>query len=199
MTTGLIICGALAREVLALIERHGWDAEVAAVPAGFHLFPERITPAVEKRVAQLREQYARLIVVYGDCGTGGRLDAALARLGVERIAGPHCYSWYGGTLFDELMEDEPGTFFLTDFMVRQFRTLILKGMGLDRYPELKTEYFVNYRRLVYLVQKPDPFLMEQAKAAAAYLELPLEIRATGYNDLEAQLLALLQVGELMAE
>lgn len=189
MKTGLIICGALAREVLTLIERHGWDAEVAAVPATLHLFPDRIPAAVEKRIEELHRQYGRLICVYGDCGTGGALDTALDRLGIERIDGPHCYEWYGGETFNDLMAEEPGTYFLTDFMVRQFRTLIMKSMGLDRFPQLKHDYFANYQRVVYLVQKPDPALLEQAKAVAAYLGLPLEIRATGYHRLEERLVA----------
>lgn len=192
MSTCLIICGALAREILALKERHGWQVDVVAVPATFHIIPARIAPAVEKRIVELRQRYDRLIVVYGDCGTGGALDEMLDRLGVERIAGPHCYEWYGGSLFQQLMDEEPGTYFLTDFMVRHFRTLILKSMGLDRFPQLKQDYFGNYRRVVYLVQKPDPTLIEQAKAVASYLGLPLEIRATGYNFLEARLLDLLQ-------
>jgi hypothetical protein len=192
VSTCLIICGALAREILALKERHGWQVDVVAVPATFHIIPARIAPAVEKRIVELRQRYDRLIVVYGDCGTGGALDEMLDRLGVERIAGPHCYEWYGGSLFQQLMDEEPGTYFLTDFMVRHFRTLILKSMGLDRFPQLKQDYFGNYRRVVYLVQKPDPTLIEQAKAVASYLGLPLEIRATGYNFLEARLLDLLQ-------
>lgn len=192
--TCLIICGALAREVLALRARHGWAAAVVAVPATFHMIPARIAPAVEQRILELRDRYDRLIVVYGDCGTGGVLDEMLDKHGIERIAGPHCYEWYGGGLFQELMDEEPGTYFLTDFMVRQFDTLILKSMGLDRYPQLKDDYFGNYRRLVYLVQKPDPALVERAKAAATYLNLPLEIRATGYNLLEVRLVELLQPG-----
>ena len=192
MTTCLIICGALAREVLALKERHSWTVDVVAVPATFHMIPARIAPAVEQRIVELRDRYDRLLVVYGDCGTGGALDIMLDRLGVERIAGPHCYEWYGGGLFQQLMDEEPGTYFVTDFMVRQFHTLILKSMGLDRFPQLKDDYFGAYKRLVYLVQKPDPKLLEQAKAAATYLGLPLEIRATGYNFLEARLLELLQ-------
>lgn len=181
MPVALIICGALARELLALKARHGWAVDIVAVPATFHMIPARIAPAVEKRIVELREGYSRLIVVYGDCGTGGALDSMLDRLGVERIAGPHCYEWYGGTLFQQLLDEEPGSYFLTDFMVRQFRTLILKSMGLDRFPQLKEDYFGSYRRLVYLVQRPDPALVEQAKAAATYLGLPLEIRATGYH------------------
>lgn len=199
MSTCLIICGALAREILALKERHGWQVDVVAVPATFHMVPARIAPAVEKRIIELRRRYDRLIVVYGDCGTAGALDEVLDQLGVERIAGPHCYEWYGGSLFQQLMDEEPGTYFLTDFMVRHFRTLILKSMGLDRFPQLKQDYFGHYRRVVYLVQKPDPALIEQAKAAASYLGLPLEIRATGYNLLEARLLELLQQTESSPE
>lgn len=186
---GLIICGALGHEVVDLIGRHGWDAEIAAVPAHVHLFPEQIAPKVEQRILELRQKYERLIVVFGDCGSGGALDVVLAKYpDIERIAGLHCYEWYGGDLFQELLDEEPGTYFLTDFMVRGFRGTILKGMGLDKYPELREMYFQNYKRVVYLVQKPDPVLLEQAKAAAHYLRLPLEIRATGYNLLEQRLL-----------
>lgn len=186
---GLIICGALGHEVVDLIGRHGWDAEIAAVPAYVHLFPEQIAPKVEQRILALRQKYERLIVVFGDCGSGGALDVVLAKYpDIERIAGLHCYEWYGGDLFQELLDEEPGTYFLTDFMVRGFRGTILKGMGLDKYPELREMYFQNYKRVVYLVQKPDPALLEQAKAAAHYLRLPLEIRATGYNLLEKRLL-----------
>ena len=185
---GLIICGALGHEVVDLIGRHGWDAEIAAVPAHVHLFPEQIAPKVEQRILELRQKYERLIVVFGDCGSGGALDMVLKKYpDIERIAGLHCYEWYGGDLFQELLNEEPGTYFLTDFMVRGFRGTILKGMGLDKYPELREMYFQNYKRVVYLVQKPDPALLEQAKAAAHYLRLPLEIRATGYNLLEKRL------------
>jgi hypothetical protein len=186
---GFIICGALGHEVVDLIGRHGWDAEIAAVPAHVHLFPEQIAPKVEQRILELRQKYERLIVVFGDCGSGGALDVVLEKYpDIERIAGLHCYEWYGGDLFQELLAEEPGTYFLSDFMVRGFRGTILKGMGLDKYPELREMYFQNYKRVVYLVQKPDPALLEQAKAAASYLRLPLEIRATGYNLLEERLL-----------
>lgn len=192
MTTGLIICGALAREVIAIVEKYGWDAEVAAVSAMDHVFPERIGPDVEKRILELREKYARLIVVFGDCGSRGELDRVLNLYQIERLEGPHCYEWFGGkTGFQALMDEEPGTFFLTDYMVRAFRGIILKGMGLDRYPQLKQEYFRNYKRIVYLVQKPDPKLVERARAVANYLELPLEVRATGYNGLESQLVEMM--------
>lgn len=187
MTTGLIICGALAWEVISIVEKHGWDAEVVGISAMDHMHPERIAPDVEKRIVELREKFERLIVVYGDCGSRGALDVVLARHGVERLDGPHCFEWYGGDGYAQMMDEELGTFFLTDFMVRTFKGMILKGMGLDRYPELRDEYFRNYKRIVYLVQKPEPLLVERAKAAADYLRLPLEVRATGYAGLERML------------
>lgn len=191
MKTAFIICGALAREVLDIIGRHGWDAEVVGVPALDHMYPERIAPDVEKRFLELREKYGRIIVVYGDCGSRGALDALLERYGLERVDGPHCYEMYGGRAFHELMDEEPGTFFLTDFLVRGFRGTILKGLGLDRFPQLKEEYFRNYKRLVYLVQNENPELIERAHDIADYLNLPLEIRHTGYGLLEERLVELM--------
>ena len=186
-----IICGALAREVLAIIERRDWNADVVGVPALDHMQPERIAPDVEQRLLALQEQYARIFVVFGDCGSRGALDAVLSRYGIERIDGPHCYEFYGGDTFHALMEEEPGTFFLTDFLVRGFRGLVIRGLGLDRFPQLKADYFGNYQRVVYLVQMPDPALRARAEEIAAYLELPLEVRETGYGGLEARLVALM--------
>ena len=129
MTTGLIICGALGREVVDIVKKHGWDAEVVGIPAIDHVFPDRIAPHVESRIHELRGRYDRLVVVYGDCGSRGALDETLNRIGVERISGPHCYEMYAGDQFQVMMDEEPGTFFLTDFMVRTFNGLILKSMG----------------------------------------------------------------------
>lgn len=190
--TAFIICGALAREVLAIIEHHGWNADVVGVPALDHMQPERIAPDVEKRLLALQEAYARIFVVFGDCGSQGALDEVLARYGIQRVDGPHCYEFYGGETFHALMEEEPGTFFLTDFLVRGFRGLVIKGLGLDRFPQLKDDYFRNYRRVVYLVQIPDPELVARAEEVAAYLDLPLEVRETGYGGLEARLVALME-------
>lgn len=191
MGTAFIICGALGREVTAIIERHGWDVDVFGVTALDHVFPQRIAPDVEKRILQLRDKYERLIVVYGDCGSQGALDAMLQKYDVERLSGPHCYEWYGGEQFQNLMDEEPGTYFLTDFMIRTFEGLIKKSMGLDRYPQLKDDYFRNYKRLVYLAQTDEDALLQKAQEIAGYLELPLEIRYTGYNRLESQLVALM--------
>jgi hypothetical protein len=185
--TAFIICGALAREVLAIIERHGWSVDVYGVPAIDHMFPDRIALDVERKYDAIRRRYARVLVVYGDCGTRGALDDFLSRNDLERIDGPHCYEMFGGQLVDESLSEEPGTFFLTDFLVRGFRGTIWRGLGLDRYPELREEYFRNYRRIVYLTQLPDPALLAKADAIAKILDLPLETRSTGYGLLEQRL------------
>ncbi len=187
----LLACGALAQEVIALREQHGWPADIFCAPAILHNTPGRIAPAVEKRITELRERYERVIVVYGDCGTSGTLDEALERLGVERIAGPHCYEQYGGAVFDKVMDEQPGTYFLTDFLVRHFDSLVWRGMGLDRYPQLRDEYFRNYEQVLYLAQTDDPDLLQRAERAAAMLGLPLRVNRVGYGDLETRLLALL--------
>ncbi len=192
MTTGLIICGALAREVLDIVRKYGWNAEVVGVSALDHMFPERIAPNVEKRIIKLREHYERLIVVFGDCGTSGMLDAMLERHGIERIAGPHCYEMYSGQTFFQLMEEEPGTFFLTDFLLKTFKGTVIKGLGLDRYPQLKNDYFCNYERVVYLAQNDSPEMRQKAQAVADYLGFPLEVQVTGHGLLEERLVKLME-------
>jgi len=192
------MCGALAREVLAIIDRYGWDVDLVGVPAVDHMYPERIAPHVDKRIQELRQNYDRIFVLFGDCGTRGALDKLLERYSLERIEGPHCYEMYAGQGFHDLMEEEPGTFFLTDFLVRGCRGTNLKGLGLDRFPELRDVYFHNYKRLVYLVQKEDPELEEKAQRIAQDLSMPLEIRYTGYGLLEKQLVSKMN-GELRTE
>jgi hypothetical protein len=189
--TAFIICGALAREVLAIIQRHNWPVDVVGISAMDHMYPERIAPDVEKQILKLRDQYRRVIVVFGDCGSRGALDALLERHGIERIAGPHCYEMYAGQGFHDLMDEEPGTFFLTDFLVRGFQGTVMKGLGLDRFPQLKEDYFRHYKRLVYLVQLKDPDLLARAEQISDYLELPLEIRHTEYGLLEQRLMELM--------
>jgi hypothetical protein len=191
--TALIVCGALAREVIAIKEKHGWDADLLGVSSQLHNRPEKIGTAVQKRIHEARETHDRVIIVYGDCGTGGRLDAVLAAEGVERISGPHCYEMYaGGPEFATLMAEEPGTYFLTDYLLRSFESLVIKGMGLDRYPQLRETYFHNYTRLLYLAQTDNAALREKAQWAADYLGLRLEIRQTGYGALESRLVALME-------
>ncbi len=189
MKTAFILCGALAREVVDVIARHGWTVDLYGIPAIDHMHPERIAPDVERKLRAIRAEYDRVLVVFGDCGSRGALDALLAREGLERLDGPHCYEMYGGPLFDALMDEEPGTFFLTDFLVRGFRGTIWHGLGLDRYPQLLDDYFANYRRLVFMTQSGRPDLLAKAETIAATLRLPLEVRHTGYGQLETRLAA----------
>jgi hypothetical protein len=185
--TALIACGALAREVLALKEKHGWQADVLGLPTLLHNEPERIPGAVQKRIRQAKEQYERVIVVYGDCGTGGLLDRLLEKEGVSRVAGPHCYEMYADGTFESLMAEAPGTYFLTDYLVQSFDHLVLEGLGIIQHPELREDYFHNYTRVVYLAQRDDPALIARAQWAADSLGLPLEVRKTGYGKLETRL------------
>jgi Protein of unknown function (DUF1638) len=183
--TLLIACGALAREVLALIRLNGWShMAVACLPAKLHNTPARIPEAVRAKIRGARKRYDEILVLYGDCGTGGGLDAVLAEEGVERIPGPHCYAFYSGVdAFLAQAEAEPACFYLTDYLARHFERLVIAGLGLDRHPELLPLYFGNYEKLVYLAQTPDPQLERKAKAAALRLGLAYEHRPTGYGDL----------------
>ncbi len=189
--TVLIACGALAREVIAIRNKYSWQADVLAVPALLHNWPERIPPAVQKRILELRTHYKQLIIIYGDCGTAGKLDEMLAAEGVERVAGPHCYEMYANGTFEKMMAEAPGTYFLTDYLTQSFDHLVIEGLGLDRWPNLKEDYFKHYTRVLYLAQRDDPELLEKAQEAAAYLQLPLEIRPAGYGALEERLVTLM--------
>jgi hypothetical protein len=184
--TLLIACGALAREVLALTRLNGWShMELACLPAHLHNAPQRIPEAVRAKVRAARGKYEKVLVLYGDCGTGGMLDQVLADEGVERIPGPHCYAFYSGLdAFLAQADAEPACFYLTDYLARHFERLVIQGLGLDRHPELLPLYFGNYQKLVYLAQMPDPQLEQQAKAAALRLGLAYEHRPTGYGGLQ---------------
>lgn len=185
----IIACGALAREIIDLKAANDWThLDLTCLPANYHLYPDKITDAVRGAVAKHRAAYDDIFVAYADCGTGGLLQAACADLGVQMIAGPHCYSFFeGNDRFAETSADEITTFYLTDFLVRQFDAFIIKPMGLDRHPELRDMYFGNYEKLVYQAQTDDPALTEIAKTCAARLGLKFERRYTGYGDLEAAL------------
>jgi len=187
MQTLIIACGALAREVLALIKLNGWQhMELICLPADLHLRPEKIPDAVEAAVEAAHGKYERIFVAYADCGTGGLLAARCEKLGVEMISGPHCYSFFeGNEAF--AARGEITSFYLTDFLARQFEAFVWKPMGLDRHPELRDMYFGNYEKLVYLAQTEDAGLTKAAKLAAAQLGLDFERRFTGYGDLEAAL------------
>ena len=185
----VIACGALAREIAALRAVNGWTAlDVCYLPPELHNRPERIAPAVQAKIRENRERYANIFVAYGDCGTGGGLDAMLRAEGVERIPGAHCYEFFASPqVFAALAEAEPGTFYLTDFLVRHFDRLVTRALGLDRHPELAPLYFGNYRRIVYLAQAPSEESLSKAQAIAAHMELAFELRFTGYGGLGASL------------
>jgi len=187
----LLACGALAREILALKAANGWEhMDLMCLPANLHLWPDRIPDAVEKAVRAYRDRYAEIFVVYADCGTGGLLQARCADLGVEMVAGPHCYAFFEGVeAFAAKAEDEITAFYLTDFLVRQFEAFVWKPMGFDRHPELIPMMFGNYTKLIYQAQTEDPALDAKARDCAARLGLDYERRFTGYGDLERALAA----------
>lgn len=182
----LIACGALAREVLALGRLNGWPHfDLACLPANLHNRPARIPAAVRARIQEARaEGFERIFVLYADCGTGGELDRVLAEEGVGRLPGPHCYATFMGQgAFLDHADAEPGCFYLTDYLARQFDHLVIEGLGLDRHPELLPLYFGNYSKVVYLAQTHDPATMAKAEAAALRLGLDYEFRWTGYGEL----------------
>jgi len=185
----LLACGALAREILDLKRRNGWDhMALTCLPAILHIHPEKITQAVRDAVNKHRDEYDQIYVVYADCGTGGLLQAACAEMGVEMIKGPHCYSFFeGNQVFEERGEDETTAFYLTDFLARQFDAFVWKPLGLDRHPELRDMYFGNYTKLIYQAQTDDPALTERARDCAERMGLDFERRLTGYGDLETTL------------
>ena len=185
--TLLIACGALARELLELIQREGWDhMELTCLPAKWHNTPDKIPEAVRAKIREAREHFDRIYVMYADCGTGGVLDRVLEDEGVERLPGPHCYATYlGQRAFAEMAEADPTAFYLTDFLVRHFDRLVIESLGIDRHPELIPMYFGNYSKMVYLAQSEDPALQAKARAAAERLGLAYEYRFAGYGELES--------------
>ena len=190
----VIACGALAREIAALRRLNDWTAlDVRCLPAELHNRPERIAPAVRAEIRAQRDRYRTLFVAYGDCGTAGALDAVLREEGVERLPGAHCYQFFaGGRAFEDLAEAEPGTFYLTDFLLRHFERLVIRGLGLDRHPELAPLYFGNYRKLLYLAQTRAPGAIARAQQIAQRMGFAFEHRFTGYGELGQRL------GELVA-
>jgi len=189
----VIGCGALARELVALTRRAGFpEVDLTCLPATLHNRPERIPGAVRARIRRARaEGRDRLFVAYADCGTGGLLDRVLEEEGVARLEGAHCYEVYAGrAAFAALADEEPGTFYLTDFLARNFDRLVIRGLGLDRHPELLPLYFGNYTRVLYLAQTADPALTAAARRGARRLGLRFERRFTGYGDLGEETAAL---------
>ena len=194
----VIACGALAREIAALKRANDW-AELDAVylPPELHNRPERIPAAVRAKIHEYRDEYQSIFVAYADCGTGGKLDEVLREEGVERIPGAHCYEFFASpAVFAALAEAEPGTFYLTDFLLRHFDRLVTRALGLDRHPELKDEYFRNYKRLVYLAQTHSPEAETRGRAIAQAMGLEFEARYTGYGGLASSLETFVRADEV---
>jgi Protein of unknown function (DUF1638) len=189
--TAVIACGALAADVRRLARGRGWGIDVHPVPALLHNRPERIPGAVMAEVDRLSESYDRVLVAYADCGTYGKLDEVLEPEGILRLEGQHCYDLFAHEEVREALEEEPGTYFLTDFLARTFEHTVMRELGLDRHPELRDDYFGHYTRVLWLAQRPTLGTKLAAERAAAALGLPLEVREVGSTGLERALESLL--------
>ena len=188
----IVACGAIAREVLAVVRANGWtNITLRCLPGKLHNTPQWIAERVDARLREAESEglWDRVFVAYGDCGTGGGLDRVLAEHpGVERLPGDHCYAFFSGVdAWLAMHEAEPRTFYLTDFLCRHFDRFVVQGLKIDTHPELKPMYFGNYVRLVYLAQTDDPELVERARAAAGYLGLEFEHLRSGYGDVAPSL------------
>ncbi|MDE2446358.1 MAG: DUF1638 domain-containing protein [Alphaproteobacteria bacterium] len=185
----LLACGALAREIVDLIEVNQWRKfDIQCLPAKWHNTPHFIVPALREKIRAYKANYKSIFVLYGDCGTGGQLDAMLAEEGVERLRGPHCYAFFSGNESFAKTEPEDFTsFYLTDYLARHFDKLMWQGLGLDKHPELRDDYFRHYTKVIYLAQTKDAELEEKAKVAATKLGLDYEYRFTGYGELKSDL------------
>jgi hypothetical protein len=187
----VVACGAIAREVLAVIDLNGWThVTLQCLPGKLHNTPREIAGKVDEKLAAAEASglFDAMFVAYGDCGTAGALDDVVAAHGVDRLPGDHCYGFFAGVdAFAEMHEDNPFTFYLTDFLCRHFDRLVVQGLKLDSHPELLPMYFGNYRRVVYLSQTEDAALVERGREAAAFLGLEFEHRPSGYGDLRPSL------------
>lgn len=182
----VIACGALAREILAVCEANRLEhVDLTCLPAIWHVYPERIAPALREKIAEARaEGIEHIFVGYAECGTRGEIDRICEEEGIERIAGPHCYAFYTGVnKFLAECSEEITAFYLTDLIARQFEAFVIEPLKLDKHPELIQMVFGNYEKIVYLAQTEDETLQAKAKSAADFLGLAYEYRFTGYGDL----------------
>jgi hypothetical protein len=190
--TTVVACGALGPSIRDIVARRAWPVELHLLPALLHNRPREIAPRVEQFVRQLQAQGQAVVLAYADCGTYGALDEVCERLGIERLRGQHCYDVFASAeKIEDLFTDEPGTYLLTDFLVQSFRRTVLHELGLDRHPELWDDYFGNYRRVVWLAQRPNAELEAEARRVADLFALPLVVIEVGTLSLELELEALL--------
>lgn len=188
----VIACGAIAQPIAEVVARHGWSVDIHPLPPLLHNHPEQIAGEVEPLVISLSDSYESVAIAYADCGTYGALDAVCARHGVRRLEGLHCYDVYGGAdRMRAMFDEQAGTYVLTDFLVRSFRRTVIQELGLDRFPDLRDEYFRHYTRVVWLAQDPDEELRALATDAADALGLPLTELDLGLHGLDASLRDLL--------
>jgi hypothetical protein len=191
VSTALIACGAIAQPAARIVEAHGWDVDVHPLPPLLHNQPHLIAGEVSRLAEELASSYDWVAVGYADCGTYGALDEVCERLGLRRLEGLHCYDVYAGaSRIETFFADQPGTYLLTDFQVKSFARTVETELGLDRWPELREEYFRHYTRVVWLAQDETPELRAAAEDAAARLGLPLTVVPTGSGGLEKALAAL---------
>ncbi len=196
--TLILACGAVAREILALIRLNGWThVDLRCLPAKLHIWPQRIAGAVDAKLTELEGNYEHVFVAYADCGTAGALDEVLARHGVERLPGAHCYGFFAGNdAWEAMQEEEAGTYYLTDFLARHFEAIVVRPYKLDTIPGMIELVFGNYVRLVYLAQTDDAELRAKAQAAAAFLGIAYEERRTGYGELGSSLTRFVESREM---
>lgn len=190
--TAVIACGAIARPVAAIVARRGWPVDVHPLPPLLHNQPDRIAGEVRRLAGELASSYSQVVIGYADCGTYGALDEVCRDLGLRRLPGLHCYDVYAGaSRLEEFFDEQPGTYLLTDFLVRSFARTVLQELGLDRHPDLRDTYFAHYTRVVWLAQEPEAELRILAERAAASIGLPLTVVETGDHGLERALADLL--------
>lgn len=185
----IIGCGAIAHEINEIIKLNNWNnVNLQCLNADLHNTPKRLPTKIKETIESNLKEYSKIFLAYADCGTGGLIDSMLKNYDIERLEGAHCYEFYAGSrLFKDLSDREIGTFYLTDFLVKNFRRLIIDGLGISKHPSLKDEYFKNYKNIVYLAQKHDNDLELKAKDCANYLNLEYSVHYTGLGNFEDQL------------
>lgn len=193
MSIGVVACGAIATHIASIQERYELDLTIYPLPPLLHNSPQKIAGEVDSLLNKIKPVHDRCVVAYADCGTYGALDAVIETHQVARLGGNHCYDIFAGqNEIKKIMDATPGTYFLTDFLVKSFRRSVVVELGLDKRPELRDDYFKNYEQVIWLAQNPTPELEAEARAAAQLIGLPLEIRVVGEDGLTKEILNLVR-------